>query len=64
MTTIPAWLVKFDCGHTRHPERCYHDYATENESPPHPGHDGPPPIGWAGWCKACSDYRTTVGVVC
>jgi hypothetical protein len=44
------WLVLFDCGHTRHPE-------------PTATSDGPPPIGWAGWCPACSDFRTTVDVV-
>ena len=49
-STVPAWLVLFDCGHTRHPEAV----AVEG---------GPPPIGWAGFCPECSDFRTTADVV-
>ena len=58
MSTIPAWLVKFDCGHTRHPDAHYCD-----GDEPHAPHDGPPPIGWVGWCDECKDYRTTVNVI-
>lgn len=58
-TTIPVWLVKFDCGHTRQPERCY----CGGDDVGHGPHDGPPPAGWAGWCDLCKDFRTTVDVI-
>jgi hypothetical protein len=56
---IAAWLVLFDCGHTRHPLRCYCGGDDNGHAP----HDGPPPVGWAGWCEDCGDYRTTVDVI-
>lgn len=59
LDTIPAWLVLFDCQHTRHPNRCHCSGDDDGHAP----HDGPPPIGWAGWCSECGDYRTTVDVV-
>jgi hypothetical protein len=54
--TIAAWLVLFDCGHTRHPLACH----CNNDDQGHAPHESPPPPGWAGWCEECSDYRTTV----
>lgn len=54
--TVPAWLVLFDCGHTRHPDACHCNGDDEGHAP----HDGPPRPGWAGWCVECADFRTTV----
>lgn len=54
--TVPAWLVLFDCGHTRHPDACHCNGDDEGHEP----HGGPPPPGWAGWCVECGDFRTTV----